>query len=125
MQDSFHKGALPRLFHLARENRKAPTDAEQIMWHHLRSRKLAGFKFRRQHPLYDFIVDFYCHDGKLVVEIDGDVHLSSNEKEYDEDRTHILNEFGLSVLRFTNIEVIENVDDVLKKIRNFLINRSR
>ena len=120
MHDSIHKGAYPKLFNLARENRKAPTEAEKVMWHHLRNRKLAGFKFRRQHPLYDFIVDFYCHDGKLIVEIDGDVHLNSNEKEYDEDRTGILNEFGLSVLRLTNDEVIQIVDGVLKRIRDFL-----
>lgn len=81
--------------------------------------KTAGFKFRRQHPLYDFIADFYCHDGKLVVEIDGDIHMNSNEREYDEDRTRVLREFGVSVLRFTNDEVLGNVDDVLMRIRDF------
>jgi len=76
---------------------------------------LKGFKFRRQHPIGAFIVDFYCAKGKLVIEIDGPLHL--DQKEYDEYRTEWLETNGFQVIRFTNRQVIDEVETVLKRIR--------
>src|SRR5205823_13655903 len=76
----------PRLISFARTSRKVPTLSEAQLWHELRSRKLAGLKFRRQHPLHPFIVDFFCPEHRLVVEVDGDVHDRSEIKVVDNSR---------------------------------------
>jgi very-short-patch-repair endonuclease len=120
MDDNLHKGADPRLFHFARLNRQVQTEAEKILWESLRNRKLIGFKFRRQHPIADFIADFFCLECNLVVEVDGDYHNEREQKEYDERRTYELGELDIKVIRFTNQEVIENLDFVLKEISNHL-----
>ncbi|HEY5714550.1 MAG TPA: endonuclease domain-containing protein [Candidatus Gracilibacteria bacterium] len=101
----------------AREMRKNPTPAEHKMWEDLfRDRKL-GFKFWRQKPIDQFIVDFYCAELKLAIEIDGDIH--DLQKEYDEERSLILeNKYGIRLLRFTNDEVlndIENMKEIIGK----------
>ncbi len=101
----------------ARNNRKTPTDAEAIMWELLRDKR-TGFKFRRQHAIDDFIVDFVCIDRKLVVEIDGGIH--ENQKEQDAKRTSILNDKGFRVIRFTNDEVLFKFEDVIDKIKEEL-----
>jgi very-short-patch-repair endonuclease len=119
MEDNLHKGANPRLFHFARLNRKAQTEAEKILWGCLRNRKL-GFKFRRQHPIADFIADFFCLESNLVVEVDGDYHNELEQQQYDEGRTYELSELNISVIRFTNKEVVENLEYVLKTILNHL-----
>jgi very-short-patch-repair endonuclease len=67
-------GVTPEILRLAGELRSSMTPAEKILWSHLRNRKVLGFKFRRQHPVSDFIVDFYCHEARLVIEADGSVH---------------------------------------------------
>jgi very-short-patch-repair endonuclease len=116
MEDNLHKGANPRLFHFARLNRQVQTEAEAIMWKCLRNRNLNGFKFRRQHPIADFIADFFCLECNLVVEIDGNHHNEREQKEYDEGRTYELGELNIKVIRFTNQEVLENLDFVLQTI---------
>ena len=108
-------GAKPVIFEYAKKLRKNPTQAELILWEHLRKNKL-GVKFRRQHPVYKYIVDFYCHKLKLVIEIDGGYHLKLEQKEYDKYRTKDLSEFGIKTLRFTNNQVLNNIEFVLSII---------
>jgi very-short-patch-repair endonuclease len=115
-EDNLHKGAHPWLFAYARQNRKQQTKAEEILWDKLRNGKILGYKFRRQHPIYDFIADFYCASCSLVVEIDGAYHEVTDQAAYDRERTFILNEINVKVIRFTNKEVLENIDFVLEEI---------
>jgi very-short-patch-repair endonuclease len=121
MADELHQGAEGNLFWYARVNRKDLTEAERILWSVLRGRKLRGFKFRRQHPINDFIADFYCHEKKLLIELDGGYHLDQSQAKYDDGRTFQLTELGITVIRFRNNEVIENLPSVLKKITAILI----
>ena len=90
------------------------TPAEQKLWSHLRNRQLNGLKFRRQHPIEKFIIDFYCDEAKLCIEIDGDSHVE--QIEYDQARTAYLNELGYTVIRFTNREVVNQCEAVLQHI---------
>ena len=83
----------------ARDLRQRSTTPERVLWSRLRAGRLGGFKFRRQHPIGPFVADFYCHEAALVVEVDGDIHLS--QKERDERRDQYLTEKGLRVVRFT------------------------
>ncbi|TAE40163.1 MAG: DUF559 domain-containing protein, partial [Sphingobacteriales bacterium] len=97
----------------AKEMRKTPTDAENILWLRLKN-KAIGFKFRQQHLIDNFIVDFVCISKKLVVEVDGKIH--DTQKEYDAERTKVLNQNGFRVIRFTNQQVINNIENVLEEI---------
>ncbi len=107
------------LLEKAKKMRNNPTDAEKILWQELKAKKL-GSKFRQQHLIADFIVDFVCLTKKLVVEVDGGIHLSQEEK--DIERSRILNDLGFKVIRFTNEEVIGNLDSVLEEIKKELAN---
>lgn len=120
MDDSLHKGANARLFEFARENRIQQTVAEALLWNELRNRGLHGNKFRRQHPLDSFILDFYCHTHKLAIEIDGEYHREQEQAEYDSGRTYELKKYDITVIRFSNQEVIEKTDWVLSKIKSYL-----
>ena len=91
------------------------TPVEKRLWFKLRNRKVANCKFRRQHPIDIFIADFYCHEKKLVVEIDGEIH--NSQKEYDLGRTAEMENYGIKVLRFTNNEVENDISKVIEKIR--------
>jgi ATP-dependent DNA helicase RecG len=104
---------------LKNQNKKKNTQAETILWECLRNKNL-NHKFRRQHIIDMFIVDFICLEKKLIVEVDGGYHNTAEQKEADELRTQILNEIGFKVIRFTNEEVIGNIDDVIKKINETL-----
>jgi very-short-patch-repair endonuclease len=104
----------PEVRRRARELRQMQTPAEQKVWRVLRSRQLEGYKFRRQHPIGRFIVDFYCPACKLVIELDGDVH--ALQEEYDADRATWLVEQGYWVIRFTNEQVHENFEEVAAEI---------
>ena len=96
---------------IARENRNNPTKAEGKIWNEvLRMRQFASYKFLRQKPIGGYIVDFYCSELRLVIEIDGDSHAESVE--YDEERTKILGALGLTVVRYTNDEVLTNIQGV-------------
>lgn len=110
------KGAPKESFSKAWRMRYNPTDAEKILWECIRSNRVNGLKFRRQHPVSLYIADFYCHQLKLVIEVDGDYHSSKEQVEKDKERTDILNSNGLEVLRFSNKEILENIDLVLKSI---------
>ena len=83
----------------------------------LKNKKLDGIKFRRQHPVSRFVVDFYCHSAKLVVELDGGIHKNAKVKENDANRQYELENFGLKVIRFSNDEVLQNIATTLNRIR--------
>jgi very-short-patch-repair endonuclease len=114
--DNLHKKANPKLYEYARNLRGNETEAETLLWQNLRNRKIAGLKFRRQHPIDKFIADFYCHEKKLVIELDGSIHNNIEQKEADGGRTYELNELGILVIRFSNEEVISDMKSVIKKI---------
>ncbi|MEO8087838.1 MAG: leucine--tRNA ligase [Bacteroidota bacterium] len=115
--ETAEKSFWPLLKLYSKENRKNLTDAEKIIWEAVRDSKL-GYKIRRQHPINIFIADFVCLDKRLVIEIDGDIH--DHQKEYDEERTLLLNGEGFSIIRFTNNEAINHTEEVIQKIRNEL-----
>jgi very-short-patch-repair endonuclease len=98
----------------AKQLRKSLTPSEKQLWQALRGGKLAGLKFRRQHPVGNFILDFYCPAHKLVIEVDGEVH--ANQEDYDFDRTAQLETYGYRVLRFQNEAVTHHLETVLSKI---------
>lgn len=107
------------LLEYARENRKNATQAEAIMWHILRNKKL-GVSFLRQYIIDDFIVDFACRENGLIIEIDGAYHSEVSQKEDDELRTERLNGLGFNVIRFTNEQVICDIDSVIEEIEKYL-----
>lgn len=92
------------------------TEAEEILWKHLRAGKIKGIKFRRQHPVGSFVLDFYCAEAKMGIEIDGEIHKRQEIAEYDEGRTFELDKLGIQVIRFTNEEVKTDVGKVVSKI---------
>src|SRR6185295_3930097 len=105
----------------ARANRKNSTEAEKILWEHLKNHQL-GEHFRRQHAIGNFIADFVSLKKKLIVEVDGGIHL--NQIEEDKAREEVLQEFGFTIIRFTNEEVLNSIDEVLGKIKEALQNQS-
>jgi very-short-patch-repair endonuclease len=110
---------MQRIWTRARRLRNAGTDAERRLWHYLRHQQLAGHKFRRQHPLAGYIVDFVCLPAHLVVELDGGQHLDALI--YDEARTHALQRQGYRVLRFWNDDVLLRTSDVVAEIYRVLV----
>ena len=109
------RGTTPEIEAAARNLRQNMTPAEQVLWEALKGRQVAGLKFRCQHPVGPFILDFYCPARKLAVEVDGGVH--DGQAEYDEARTQQLNDYGYQVLRFRNDEVLNDLDSVLERVR--------
>ena len=86
---------------------------------------MLGFKFRRQHAVDQFILDFFCYEALLAIEVDGEVHNDASQAERDDERTKLLNSFGITVLRFTNEQVENNINPVLKEIHDFLEEHSK
>jgi len=117
--DNLHKGATGKLFEYSRELRQSSTEAEKLLWERLRNRKLNGLKFRRQHPIDKYIVDFYCHEKRLVIELDGSVHNINENAAYDRARTVELGGLKITVIRFRNVEVENDMESVLEKIGEF------
>ena len=103
----------------AKRMRKEETVSEAVLWEALRGRKLLNLKFRRQHPVYTYIADFYCHQLKLVVEVDGGYHAEEDQKIKDEERTRALEAVGVKVIRFTNEEVLD-IDNTLIKLKQYI-----
>jgi very-short-patch-repair endonuclease len=104
-----------KLTTLARKNRNNPSPAEKKIWYEVLCRKqFEGYKFTRQKPIGDYIIDFYCSKLQLVIEIDGDSH--SENKEYDKARTKTLSQLGLRVLRYTNHDVCNNIEGVYQDL---------
>lgn len=110
---------LPKYTPRRQDLRKNSTIPEKRVWEKLRKEQL-GFKFRRQHGIGHYIVDFYCPERKLVIEIDGESHFSDEGKEYDYQRDNYLQGVGLKVLRFTNAQITENLDGVLAVIQGIV-----
>ncbi|MEK7128161.1 MAG: endonuclease domain-containing protein [Patescibacteria group bacterium] len=106
----------------ARELRKQNTEAESLFWNEvLKDKKLASFKFTRQKPLDNFIADFYCASLGLVIEIDGEIH--NFQKARDKERDNVLKQkFGLKIIRYTNEEVLNSTEKVIKDLVNKIIN---
>ena len=103
----------------ARTLRARQTDAERLLWSRLRDRRLVGRKFRRQHVMGDYIVDFICIESKLIVEVDGGQH--GLQIEYDTERSRYLNRLGFTVLRYWNNDVLRNTEAVLEDLRQVLL----
>ena len=119
-------GNMSDITQVVRELRKEETLAEKKFWNLVRNRQINGMKFRRQYPIsfeWDdqikhFIADFYCHECKLVIEIDGGIH--ELQKNYDILRTYIINQLRIKVIRFSNKEVLNNIESVLVKLKKFV-----
>ena len=92
------------------------TETEKILWEKLKDRNVFKARFRRQHPIAIFIVDFYCHEYKLAIEIDGEIHLKNEVNEYDDGRNYDIEKFGIKILRFTNNEVFTDLEKIIKEI---------
>lgn len=119
MRKEMYYGAEPILFEFAKEMRNHLTEAEAYLWRFL-SEGYFDYHFRRQHPIKYFIADFYCHAFKLVIEVDGGYHGIPEQYEYDCERDWELSLLGITVLRFTNEEVLYDIEHVLQIINNKL-----
>jgi type I restriction enzyme R subunit len=108
----------PYIVRLSREFRKKQTETESLLWSRLQNRQLGGVKFRRQHPIGRYIADFCCYEHKLVVEVDGGVHMEQNQRLYDRLRQEDIEAEGFKVLRVTTQEVVTDIEAVLRKISN-------
>ena len=96
------------------------TMAEIILWSRLRSKKLDGYKFRRQEPIFDYIVDFFCHELKMIIEVDGEMHSLDEQKEYDKKRDKILTLNCYNILRLSNFEIESDIDSTVNKIKSYI-----
>lgn len=96
--------------------RKDETKAEKILWERLRNNKLKGYKFRRQHPISLFIAGFYCHQLKLIIEVDGEYHNSPEQIQKDQERILILQDNNLKIIRITNLKIETDIDEVMTEI---------
>ena len=103
---------------LARKLRLEMTRAETLLWKRIRNRQLEGYRFRNQHPVYRYILDFYCAEARFAIEIDGSVH--GQRKEYDEYRDKILANLDIETMRVKDTEIEENIEAVLIRIANRL-----
>ena len=120
---SMYYNASDTVIKLARDLRMHPTEAEKTLWHAI-SKGQVGVKFRRQHPIDRFIADFYCHEARLIVEVDGGYHLHHTQREHDENRSaEVALVYGLKVIRFTNEEIMTKTNEVVEKIKEEIIER--
>ena len=108
--------ASPTTRERSQQLRRNSTFPEQRLWSMLRARQLGGMKFRRQHPIEPYVVDFLCASAKLVIELDGESH--DGRRRYDDRRTQHLEDLGFQVLRVTNDDVLTNLDGVMESIAN-------
>lgn len=92
------------------------TEAETHLWHFLRARRLGGYKFRRQHPIGNYILDFYCSEKKLAIELDGGQHAHEDRSIYDQNRTDILTGMGVKVIRYWDHELFLNIEGIIEDI---------
>jgi len=113
-------GASRNTFQKAHFLRRNMTDAEMVLWSRLKNRKIFKVRFRRQHPIDIFVLDFYCHEIKLAIEVDGGIHLKSEIQEYDKGRSHEIEKFGIKILRFTNEQILNNLNEVQITILNII-----
>ena len=102
-----------------RQLRRKSTAPEQILWSRIRNRQLNNLKFRRQYGVGRYIIDFYCPEAKLAIEVDGDNHFNQNAMKRDQEREEHIKQFNITFLRFNNKEVVENINGVLETISKF------
>src|ERR1700722_4680966 len=110
-------GASIEIFQRAEILRNNMTEAEKVLWNKLSNNQILGLKFRRQHPINQFIVDYYFHKIKLVIDIDGGIHLKKEVAERDKGREYMLKNFDLHILRFNNDSIINDIENVLLQLR--------
>ena len=108
----------PKLKEYARKLRNNSTYTEVMLWNYLKGKQLRGYDFDRQRPIDNFIVDFYCKDLMLAIEVDGESHYGNEEKDKRKDKR--LNELGITVLRFDDMEIVYELDEVLKRIEKWI-----
>jgi very-short-patch-repair endonuclease len=113
--------ATPEKMEIAKNLRNNMTQTEQLLWEKLKGKQICGLRFRRQHPIYLFIVDFYCHQIRLVIEVDGEIH--DQQAEYDDGRSAEMEKFGIRVIRFRNSEVENDIENVISKIQSIVKER--
>jgi very-short-patch-repair endonuclease len=113
--------ARPATLETARMLRNRMTNSEKLLWEKLKGKQLLGLKFRRQHPIDFFIVDFYCHEARLVIKIDGEIH--KEQAEYDDGREADIEKYNIKVIRFTNDEVNIDIESVIAKIKTIVNER--
>jgi very-short-patch-repair endonuclease len=106
----------PTLVQFSRQLRAQQTDCEHLLWQRLRSRQIANLKFRRQFPCPPYVLDFYCAELKLAIELDGSQHFETSGLIHDQRRTLYLYQQGIEVVRFSNLEVLQYMDAVLEQI---------
>ena len=116
--ENLHQGADGKLYEYGRQMRQSQTEAEKELWGLIRNKKINGLKFRRQHPLGNYIADFYCHEKRLVIELDGEIHDTNEQAKRDNERTILMNRSNITVIRFLNEEVLNDSKLVIKKIKN-------
>jgi very-short-patch-repair endonuclease len=110
----------PYITERARQLRKGQTAAEEKLWAHLRNRRLSGANFRRQQPIGRYIADFYCHEARLVVELQGGIHNRANQRDYDNVRKMVIEQLGIKILSFNNKEVTQDLERILTEIKRVL-----
>ena len=113
------------MIHAARQNRHEFTPAEQILWAALRDRRLQGLKFRKQHPVGGYVLDFFCVEELLAVEVDGSIHALAEQHELDQERTEWLNQHNIRVLRFSNAAITDHLPVVLDEIQTFVTDHAQ
>ena len=118
MKSIFHKVLnANRMVDRRKDLRSKPTPSENILWQQLRNNRL-GFRFKRQYSIMNYVVDFYCHKAKLAIELDGEIH--NQRKDYDEYRTRYLKAYGMSEIRFTNKDIMDNLSVVINQLNSLL-----
>ncbi|MBI4426742.1 MAG: endonuclease domain-containing protein [Candidatus Kerfeldbacteria bacterium] len=121
---------MPRIYNLTkyvdrrRSLRRDSSKAEVVLWNALKTKQFMGLKFRRQHSIGNYIADFYCRELRLVVEVDGDSHGAVHQQAYDRRRTAWLQSMFFRVVRFTNDDVLHNLDGTLERLREFITSSS-
>ncbi len=122
--DDYYKTANPLVYGLLKNNakrmRRGQTEAESFLWSYIRANQL-GVHFRRQHPIGDFIADFICIDQRLIIEVDGNIHNKPEQQEWDKQRTAFLESQDYRVVRFSNEQVLHDIDKVLAHIKSYII----
>jgi len=120
--DGMHKGAKPETFKKAKYLRNNMTKAEQVLWEKLRKKETIGYRFRRQHPLGYYILDFYNHQLKLCIEIDGKYHQNLEVRKNDLEREEFLDFNGIKTIRFKNEDVLNDTNKVIESIKTEISN---
>ncbi|VXD18749.1 endonuclease domain-containing protein [Marinoscillum sp. 108] len=115
----------PKLKELARQLRNNSTKSEIRLWQCLKGKQMMGYDFHRQKPLLEYIADFYCYELELVIELDGYTHNFEEVVEKDEIKQKALEEVGLTVMRFADVEVMHDINNVLRAIENYILDREK